>query len=298
MSTRPMAAAIGISLLIVAAFALAFLLLGRSSADPHPLFGNKLGVVEIKGAITDAKAALEALEEFRRDDSVRAVVLRVDSPGGSVGPSQEIYREVKRTSEVKPVVCSMGSVAASGGYYISAPCTKIVANPGTITGSIGVISTFPNLEGLFDKLGLKLQTIKTGPLKGAGSPDRALSDEERVMLVRMTHNIFQQFLDDVTSARQLKPEAVKAVAESAIFSGHQALELGLVDQLGNFHDAVDLAAQLGGIVGRPKLIKPQEKSERWLRQLLKDEGQSLLRGILEQAQALGGPQYLYAPGAN
>lgn len=296
MQKRPMAAAIGISLLIVAAFALAFVLLGRP--NPQPLFGNKLGVVEIKGVISDSRPACEALDEFRRDDSVRALVLRVDSPGGAVGPSQEIYQEVKRTAAVKPVVCSMGTVAASGGYYVSAPCTKIVANPGTITGSIGVISTFPNLEGLFDKLGLKVQTVKTGALKGAGAPERPLSEEERAMLMRMTQDIFDQFLGDVKAARKLKPEAVKAVSDSAIFSGRQALQLGLVDQLGNFHDAVDLAAKLGGIPGRPKLVKPQEKSERWLRQLLKDEGQSLLRGFLEQAQSLSGPQYLYSPSAD
>ncbi|CAO0820402.1 protease IV [Desulfarculales bacterium] len=296
MQKRPMAAAIGIILLVVAVFALAFLLLGRSA--PQPLFGNKLGVVEIKGVIADARPALEALKEFQRDDAVRAVVLRVDSPGGSVGPSQEIFREVTRTAEVKPVVCSMGAVAASGGYYVSAPCSKIVANPGTITGSIGVISTFPNLEGLFEKLGLKMQTIKTGPLKGAGSPDHPLSEEERAMLGRMTQDIYDQFLNDVVTSRKLKDEAVKAISESGIFSGRQALELGLVDQLGNFNDAVDLAAKLGGVAGRPKLVKPEEKSERWLRQLLKDEGQSLLRGLLEQAQLLSGPQYLYSPAAD
>ncbi|MFH1036163.1 MAG: signal peptide peptidase SppA [Pseudomonadota bacterium] len=291
-----MAAAIGISLLIVAAFALAFVLLGRST--PQPLFGDKLGVLEIKGVISESRPACEALDEFRRDDSVRAVVLRVDSPGGGVGASQEIYQEVKRTAKVKPVVCSMGGVAASGGYYIAAPCTKIVANPGTITGSIGVISTFPNLEGLFEKLGLKLQTIKTGSLKGAGSPERPLNEAERAMLTRMTQDIFDQFLGDVKTSRHLSPEAVKAVSESSIFSGRQALELGLVDQLGNFHDAVDLAAQLGGIPGRPTLVKPKEKTERWWRQLVKDEGQSLLRGLLEQAQSLSGPQFLYAPAAD
>lgn len=293
MKKRPMAAAIGISLLIVAAFALVFVLLGRS--DPQPLFGNKVGVVEIKGVISDARAVMEALDEFRREEAVRAVVLRVDSPGGGVGPSQEIYQEVKRTAAVKPVVCSMGGVAASGGYYVAAPCTKIVANPGTLTGSIGVISSFPNLEGLFEKLGLKVQTIKTGALKGAGAPDRPLSDEERAMLTSMTQDLFGQFLGDVVASRQLKDETVKVISDSGIFSGRKALELGLVDQLGNFHDAVDLAARLGGIPGRPKLVKPHDKSERWLRQLLKDEGQSLVRSFLEQAQALGGPQYLYAP---
>jgi protease-4 len=291
-----MAAAIGISILIVAAFSLALVLLGRS--DPQPLFGNKLGVLEIKGVISEARPALEALDEFRRDEAVRAVVLRVDSPGGGVGASQEIYQEIKRTAAVKPVICSMGGVAASGGYYISAPCTKIVANPGTITGSIGVISTFPNLEGLFDKLGLKVQTIKTGALKGAGSPERPLNEAERAMLDQMTHDIFGQFLTDVVTARHLKPEAVQVISDSGIFSGKRALELGLVDQLGNFHDAVDLAAKLGGIPGRPKLVKPQEKSERWWRQLVKEEGQSLVRGLMEQAQALSGPQYLYSPSAD
>ncbi len=288
-----MAAAIGISLLIVAAFALGLVLLGQRGAEP--LFGDKIGVVEVKGVISDSRPTMEALDEFRRDDSVRAIVLRVDSPGGGVGPSQEIYQEVKRTAQAKPVVCSMGSVAASGGYYIAGPCTKIMANPGTITGSIGIISTIPNLSGLMDKLGVKLQTIKSGDLKGAGSPDRPLSEAERVMLEELNKDLYDQFLGSMAAERHLTPEQIKAINDSRVVSGRRAKDLGLVDELGNFNDAVKLAAKLGGIPGRPKLIQPQDKRDRWWGRMLKEEGRALLGHILEQAQSTGGPQYLYTP---
>jgi protease-4 len=290
-----MAAAIGISILIVAAFVMVALLLGGRGSARQPLFGGKVGLVEIKGVIADSKAALEALDEFRRDDAVRAVVLRVDSPGGGVGASQEIYQEVKRLAAVKPVVCSMGGVAASGGYYVAAPCTKIVANPGTLTGSIGVISTIPNIEGLLDKLGLKVQTIKTGALKGAGAIDRPLNDQERALMEQITKDLYNQFLGDVTASRHLGDKQVQAIGDSRVLTGRQALELGLVDELGNMVDALNLAAKLGNIPGRPKLVQPQEKQGNWLRGLLKEESRALLGQIVEQTQAQGSPMFLYSP---
>lgn len=294
MSKRPMAAAIGISVLIVAAFVLTALLLG-GRATRQDIFGGKVGLVEIKGVITDSKAALEALDEFRRDDSIKAVLLRVDSPGGGVGASQEIYQEVKRTAAVKPVVCSMGGVAASGGYYVSAPCTKIVANPGTLTGSIGVISTIPNLQGLMDKLGLKVQTIKTGDLKGVGAMDRPLNDQERALLEQITQDLYHQFQGDVAAARHLKPEQARVISDSRVLTGRQALDLGLVDELGNFEDALNLAAKLGHLTGRPKLVQPQDKQGNWLRGLLKEEGRALVGEMLEETRSQAAPMFLYTP---
>ncbi|MFH1060859.1 MAG: signal peptide peptidase SppA [Pseudomonadota bacterium] len=291
MRKHPLAAAIGISLLIVAAFALGVVALAPRQAG-RVLFGGQIGLVEIKGAISEARPTLAALEDLRNDEDVAAILLRVDSPGGAVGPSQEIYREIQRTVKVKPVVASLGTVAASGGYYVAAPCTKIVASPGTITASVGVISSIPDLEGLLDKLGIKLQIIKTGPMKAAGTPDRALNDEERAMLEAMTKDLYNQFLGDVISARKLTNEQIKAIADSRVLSGRQAREAGLVDELGNFTDALRLAAKLAGIKGRPKLVEPDVKASQLWRRWLRDEGRALVSELVGDFQAGLMPQYL------
>ena len=295
MRKAPMAAAIGISLLIVAAFALGLVLLA-AKPESGPLFGAKLGLVQVKGAIEDSRLVLEALDEFARDDAIKAIVLRVDSPGGGVGPSQEIFRQLQRTVAVKPVVASMGSVAASGGYYISAPCTRIVANPGTITGSIGVIAVIPDLENLLDKLGIKLQTVKTGELKGAGLPNRPLNEAERKMLTELNLDLYQQFLGDVIEARKLDNQQSQAIKDSRVVSGRQALELGLVDKLGNFNDAVALAASLGKIEGRPQLVEPEAGREKLWRKLLQEESLSFLSAAWSRLRAEATPQYLLSLG--
>ncbi len=293
MGKRSLALVFTVCLGIVALAAVGIVFLGKKSEEP--LFGDKVGLVEVKGVIADSSKAVEALDEFRRDSRIRAVLVRVDSPGGGVGASQEIYQEVRRTAAAKPVVCSMGGVAASGGFYIAAACTKIVANPGTVTGSIGVISSIPNLEGLMEKIGVKLETVRSGALKGAGQPDRPLSPEERAMFERMTTDLHQQFVADVARGRNMPLDQVRAVADGGVLTGLQAKQLGLVDELGNYQAALRLAANLGGIKGRPQVVQPQEKSDPFLRRLLKDEAMALLRQGLGELQALGGPQYLYQP---
>lgn len=301
MSKRPLAAGIVLSLIIAAGFALGLLLMGKKSEEQSSLFADRLGVVEVKGVISDPSRAVEALDEFRRDSRIRAVVVRVDSPGGAVGPSQEIYQEIRRTAAAKPVVCSMGSVAASGGLYVAAACTKIVANPGTTTGSIGVISVIPNLQGLLDKVGVKVETIKTGALKATGQPDRPMTAEEKAMLQDMSRDLYAQFVGHVAQGRHLPVEKVREIADGGVFSGRRALELGLVDELGNFRDAVRLAARLGGIKGRPTLVKPEEKRDSWLAGLLKEEARAVLGDLLggvegaAGATGVGGAQYLYLP---
>lgn len=301
MSKRPLAAGIILSLLIAAGFGLGLLLMGKKSEEQSSLFSDRLGVVEVKGVISDSSRAVEALDEFRRDSRVRAVVVRIDSPGGAVGPSQEIYQEIRRTAAAKPVVGSMGSVAASGGFYVASACTKVVANPGTTTGSIGVISTIPNLQGLFEKIGVKVETIKSGALKATGQPDRPMTPEEKAMLQEMSRDLYSQFVAHVAQGRHLPEEKVRAVADGGVFSGRRALELGLIDELGNFRDAVRLAARLGGIKGRPSLVKPEEKRDSWLSGLLKDEARAVLGELLSEfasaagAAGGGGAQYLYQP---
>jgi protease-4 len=292
-SKRRLALSIGVVAVIVAAFAAAVYMLGESSSPA--LFGDKIGVVVVRGVIADPAPTLKALHKFRKDNDVRAVLLRVESPGGGVGASQEIFREIQRVKKVKPVVCSMGGVAASGGLYISAPCTKIVANPGTITGSIGVIVTIPEMQKLFAKIGIKMQVVKSGEVKATGQIDRPLSEAERAMLERLSKDLYQQFLEDISLSRNIPLGKLRTFADGGVFSGKKAKELGLVDELGNFMDAVDVAAKLAGIKGDPQLVSPEEDLGGVLERLLRQESSALLQGIFDGLQTAGGMQYLYQP---
>ena len=228
-------------------------------ADSLPTFSDGVGVVEVRGVIYDSRDAIRQLREFRKNDRVKAVVLRVDSPGGVVAPSQEINEEVKKLVAVKKVVVSMGSVAASGGYYIAAPATKIYANPGTITGSIGVLMKFSNIEGLLGKVGMKSFTLKTGSYKDAGSPVRPMTAEERALLQGVIDTAHGQFVRAVSEGRKLPLDDVRKIADGRILTGEQALVLKLVDRLGNLQDAIEDAGRLGGIKGEPEIILPAAK---------------------------------------
>ncbi len=225
----------------------------KSEGEPD-FSGEKVGVVTIEGPITDSREAIRQLKILRESDAVKAIVVRVDSPGGAVGPSQEIYREVMKTKQVKKVVASMGAVAASGGYYIAAAADRIVANPGTITGSIGVIMGFTNFRQLMEKIGLSPVVIKSGPYKDMGSPTRAMTDDEKALLQDIIDQIHQQFIQAVSKGRNLDKEKVTELADGRIFTGQQARQLGLVDTLGNFEDAVQLAGKLGGITGKVETV--------------------------------------------
>jgi len=247
---------------------------------------DKVGVVEIAGVITSSKTIIEQLEDFRKDSSIKAIVLRVDSPGGGVGPSQEIHREVVKIVDEKPLVVSMGSVAASGGYYVSASANRILANPGTITGSIGVLMEFTNFEELLDKIGLKSQVIKSGEHKDIGSPTRPMTKEDRKLLQTLIDDVHEQFVAAVSEGRGLLPEKVRALADGRIFTGRQAMEVGLVDELGNLQDAVSVAASLAGISGEPKVIYPPKKKSSLIEYLVEEVGSQLRRG-LQESSAVG-----------
>lgn len=240
-----------------------------------------VGLVEVKGLIIDPQETVKQLHDFGKDDKVKAVVLRIDSPGGVVGPSQEISVAVKKLKTKKPVVVSMGSVAASGGYYVAAPATMIYANPGTITGSIGVLMKFSNLEGLMGKVGMKAFTLKTGKFKDVGSPARTMSAEEKAMLQSVIDSTHSQFVRTVAEGRRLPVEKVRGIADGRIFSGEQAMEIKLVDKLGTMQDAVEEAARLGGISGEPHLIKPPKKKKLFM-DLLVEESAGRLAGILRK----------------
>jgi len=229
-----------------------------------------VGLVEVKGLIIDPLETVKQLHDFGKDDKVKAVVLRVDSPGGVVGPSQEIWSAVKRVKEKKPIIVSMGSVAASGGYYISVPASLIYANPGTITGSIGVLMKFSNLEGLMGKVGMKSFTLKTGKYKDVGSPARIMTADERAMLQSVIENTHGQFVKAVAEGRKLPEEQVREIADGRIFSGEQALGHKLIDRLGTLQDALIEAGRLGGLSGEPQIIKPPKKKSFLLDMLVEE----------------------------
>ncbi|WP_172683794.1 signal peptide peptidase SppA [Desulfosarcina cetonica] len=211
--------------------------------------GESIGVVEIVGAIADSRDALKQLRRFREDDTIKAIVVRIDSPGGAVGPSQEIYREIRKTIGIKKVVASMGAVAASGGYYVACAADGIVANPGTITGSIGVIMGYTNFRELLDKIGLVPVVIKSGAYKDTGSPTREMREDERELLQAVTSGIHEQFITAIAEGRHMDREKVVTAADGRIFTGETAKAQGLVDRLGNFEDALAWAGELGGVKG-------------------------------------------------
>lgn len=231
---------------------------------------DKIGVVPIKGVLNTSKEIVAQLDKYAEDDDIKAVVLRVDSPGGAVVPAQEIYDKINKIKEKKKVVTSMGSVAASGGYYIACASDKIVANPGTITGSIGVIIQFPQVKELLKKIGLKSTVIKSGKYKDVGSPSREISQDEMKLLQGLVDDIYNQFVEAVSSSRKIPKKKVEEIADGRIITGRQALELGLVDYLGTMEYSIDLAARLSGIEGKPQVVYPKEKRIGLLRYVVKE----------------------------
>jgi protease-4 len=230
--------------------------------------GGKVGVVEVKGVISDSDDVVDALKTFEKAPGVRAVVVRIESPGGGVAPSQEIYKAIRNLREVKPVVASMGGVAASGGYYIASACDQIVANPGTITGSIGVIMEMGNVEGLLQKLGVHPEIIKAGSYKDMGSVVRPMTDAERGLFQEMIDSVHTQFITAVATGRSMNKDQVRALADGRIFSGEQAKVAGLVDELGGFEEAIALAAERAGVEGEPRITRARSSHEPWWWRLL------------------------------
>jgi len=220
---------------------------------------DKVALVRVEGPIIEAKTVVEEIKGYVKDSSVRAIVLRVDSPGGGVVPSQEIYNEVKKARAVKKVVVSMGSVAASGGYYISAPADRIVANPGTITGSIGVIMVVPNLKGLLEKVGIKTEVVKSGKNKDLASVFRGIGDEERQIIQGVMDDVHEQFIAAVAEGRKMEIDKTRKISDGRIFSGRQAIGVVLVDEIGDLDDAVKVAGKLAGIDGEPVVVSKSEK---------------------------------------
>jgi protease-4 len=281
---------------IIASSSVVLSLMGFVSSDQSDImFGEKVGIVELNGVIAESRQILEQIKAFRDNDSVKSIVLRIDSPGGAVGPSQEIYREIRKTIEVKKVIASLGSIAASGGYYIAAAADGIVSNPGTITGSIGVILGYTNFEALFEKIGLSPVVIKSGEYKDMASPVRKMTDAERKLLQDFSDNVHTQFIDDVAQGRNMPSSQVREIADGRIFSGEKAKALGLVDRLGNLEDAIEWAGRLGGIKGDISAIYPPEEKLPFMKYLMEMSAKQISKFVsrLEVAHIGGG--YVYRP---
>jgi protease-4 len=240
---------------------LAFSILANYLVESGWVGGDKVALIRIEGVILDSRETIQELRRYRENPTVKAIVLRIDSPGGGVVPSQEIFAEVRKTradGKLK-LVASMGNLAASGGYYIAAGADKIVANPGSLTGSIGVIMELANVKGLLDKIGVQSVVIKSGRYKDMASPFREMTEEDRTLLQGVLDDVHAQFIEAVATGRALKVEQVKGMADGRIFTGRQAKSVSLVDELGDLQDAIKLAAQLVGIRGEPQVIETRKR---------------------------------------
>jgi protease IV len=290
--------ALGVGAAVLVLFVVTIWLLIAVTDDGLP-GGAKVAVVEVEGIIgtdvqrgLDTDALVRTLGEYRDDPAVRAVVLRINSPGGVVAPTQEIATAVRRLREAKkPVVASLGSVAASGGYYVAVAADRIYASPGTLTGSIGVVMQLANLEGLLKKVGVEYVVVKAGTYKDVGNIARAMTPEERRILQALLDDVYDQFVNAVAEGRGLDPQAVRAFAEGRIYSGRQAQGLKMVDDLGGLEEAIEAAAKMAGLPGKPKVIYPRRRFS--LRELLRNElGLGPVSRVLPSLETLRTPLYL------
>jgi protease-4 len=272
-----------LGLILLIGVALLFFLtvyFSASMTDGIGFLGERIGLVKIEGIIADSREVIKEIHKYKKDPGVKAILLRIDSPGGGVVPSQEIYEEVRKIREEgqKKIVVSMGTVAASGGYYIASASDRIVANPGTLTGSIGVIMELANVEGLLKKIGVESLVIKSGRHKDTGSPFRKMEPEERDILHRLLNNIPEQCIQAVSEGRGMPDQEIREFADGTVFTGQQAMEMGLVDDLGNLQDAIQLAADIAGIKGEPRVVEKRERRS-WLGFLMSSRWMGSFSGV-------------------
>ncbi|MBN1662840.1 MAG: signal peptide peptidase SppA [Deltaproteobacteria bacterium] len=281
--------------LLIAVFFLLVLGVSAISGDRHSFsLKDKIGVVFVEGAIFESQQIIADIDTFRKDDNIRAVVLRIDSQGGGVAPSQEIYEAVVELKKKKKVVVSMGSLAASGGYLIACAANKIVANPGTLTGSISAVMQFADAEELFKKVGLRSSVIKSGKFKDIGSPFRKMTQEEEELLQEMIDDVYDQLLETIARDRKIAKEELRKIADGRVFTGRQARKLGLVDELGDMGYAVRLTGKLAGIKGEPDIVYPRGKKRSFWQLILK-ESISFLAEEMKGADGKSGTvQYIYS----
>ena len=273
-------------IIIITSIAFIFFLFLRSS-NSEVL--NNIGVVEIEGTILSSKVIIQELDNFYNRDDIKAIIIRLNTPGGSVAPSQEIYEKVKKiaSSNTKPIVASIGSISASGGYYIAIGADKIIANPGSITGSIGVIMNFPIAKDLIEKIGLEFKTIKSGDLKDAGSPYKYPTDKDEKYFESIVSNLHNQFLREVSIQRSIPILKLNEYADGRIFTGEQAYSINLIDTLGTFEDALNISKNLANISGETNLIYPKINKSKFLKMFFEES-----RSFLNIKQKL--PMYLFS----
>lgn len=252
--------------------------------------GNKIGVINLEGTIASSDEILKQIRKFRKKSSIKAILIRVNSPGGTVAPAQEIYREISRTKKKKPVVVSMETVAASAAYYIASSADTIVCSQGTITGSIGVIMILPEIHKVIQKIGVDVNIIKAGKYKDIGSGVKPLGDEERNILESFAAEVHEQFISDVARGREGKIdiEKLREIADGRFFTGEKAKEMGLVDTIGNFYDAVKIAAELGKITTEPELVYPKKRWDNVM-DLLLESSMSAINRVSERSRILQAP---------
>jgi protease IV len=245
------------------------LLLSNSSESLSPLsFSKKIGLVQINDVILASEPSIKQLRQFREDDAIAGVVLRIDSPGGASAPSQEIFKEVLKYRDVnKPLVVSVGNMAASGGYYIACPAMRIFANPSSITGSIGAIVEFPQYYKLLDKIGVSLKVIKAGSYKDMGSPQREMTQQDRALMQSIVDDIHEQFIRDVCKARSIKEDSLRPIADGRIMTGAQALKVRLIDTLGSYEDALAYLKTCCGVPAKTAVVE-KKRRESFLRSLI------------------------------
>ncbi len=290
--------AVGVGAAVLVMFVVTVWLLIAVTEDGLP-GGAKVAVVEVEGVIgtevsrgLDTDGIVRTLGEYRDDPAIRAVVLRINSPGGVVAPTQEIATAVRRLREAKkPVVASLGSVAASGGYYVAVAADRIYASPGTLTGSIGVVMQLANVEGLLKKVGVEYVVVKAGAYKDVGNFARPMTAEERRILQALLDDVYDQFIAAVADGRRLEAKDVRGFAEGRIYSGRQAQGLKMVDDLGGLEDAIEAAAQMAGLPPKPKVVYPRRRFS--LRDLLRSElGLGQVSRMLPALETLRTPLYL------
>ncbi|MFH1874951.1 MAG: signal peptide peptidase SppA [Pseudomonadota bacterium] len=272
---------------------LAYYVLSPESTTPRLFGGGQIGLVKIDGGIYDPEETVRELDKYRHDSDIKAVVVRIESPGGTVAGSQEIYNALLRLGDKKPVVASMGTLAASGGYYVACGADKILANPGSITGSIGVRFDHLDVSKLMQWAKLDHQVLKSGKYKDIASPERALTPEERSILEQLLKNIHEQFKLAVATSRNFDEQQIEKVADGRIFSGEEALALGLVDKLGDQYDAEMLAAELAGIKGEPDVVEKYKKQEGWMQRFFEASAEQMRGLVLQISQQMQEPLLLY-----
>ncbi|MGK7311402.1 MAG: signal peptide peptidase SppA [Candidatus Longimicrobiales bacterium M2_2A_002] len=270
-----------------------------SGAAPDLAFGGRIALLDVSGVINDDQTFLRDVRRLRRDGSVRGWVVSINSPGGVVAPSQSIYQTLNqlRTEDGVPVVASIGSVGASGGYYVALGADSILALPGSVTGSIGVIMEYPNVQELLGKVGVRMEVVKAGAQKDLGSPFRPMGPEDREVLSAMISDVHEQFIEAVSERRDMPVDAVRRLADGRVLSGRQAMEAGLVDRLGNLDDALAVAGQLAGLGPSPRIVRPPRPDRPWLLNALLGQAtaravQRILVGVAEPMTAWPTVRYM------